>query len=173
MKRSLWALVIAVPLIVLLALGFTRDPSTISSPLLRHRAPAIRLRTLDHRPFSLASLRGSPVVVNFWASWCVGCKIEHPYLVDAYRIYHPQGVLFVGIVYQDSVSNARAFLREHGGGWPNLQDPSENTAINYGVYGVPETFFIDRNGVIRDKSTGPVTPELLNLNIELLLGSKP
>jgi cytochrome c biogenesis protein CcmG/thiol:disulfide interchange protein DsbE len=173
MKRALWAPLLAAPLLVLLAFGFARNPDVASSPLLHHQASAIHLRTLDNAPFSLASLRGKPVVLNFWASWCLGCKIEHPYLVQAWHAYRREGAAFVGIVYQDTASNARAFLRERGGGWLNLQDPDQRTAIDYGVYGVPETFFIDRRGVIRDKSTGPVTPELLSRDIQQLLQSKP
>ncbi len=169
MKRALWAVVIAVPVVLLLASGFGRDPGAISSPLLKHRAPAFTLRTLDDQPFSFASLRGRPVVLNFWASWCVGCKLEHPYLVDAWRTHSPQGVAFVGVVYQDTRSDARAFMKEGGGGWPNLMDPGQKTAIDYGVYGIPETFFIDRKGIVRYKSIGPVTPELLDLQIHRLL----
>jgi len=133
----------------------------------------MHLRTLNNASFSLDSLRQQPVVLNFWAPWCLGCKIEHPYLVRAWHAYRREGVAFVGIVYQDTASNARAFLREHGGGWLTLQDPDQRMAIDYGVYGVPETFFIDRHGVIRDKSTGPVTPELLSRDIQQLLQSKP
>jgi len=138
MKRALWAPLLAAPLLALLAFGFARNPDAASSPLLHHQASAIHLRTLDNAPFSLASLRGKPVVLNFWASWCLGCKIEHPYLVQAWHAYRREGVAF-----------------------------------DYGVYGVPETFFIDRRGVIRDKSTGPVTPELLSRDIQQLLQSKP
>ena len=98
---------------------------------------------------------------------------QTPDLIQAWHTYRRHGVVFIGIVYQDTASNARAFLREHGGGWLTLQDPDQRTAIDYGVYGVPETFFIDRRGVIRDKSTGPVTPELLSRDIQQLLQSKP
>ena len=172
MKRGLWALVIAVPLVLLLASGFGRDPNAVASPLLNKPAPTFTLRSLDDRPVSLASLRGRPVVLNFWASWCVACKYEHDALLNAWQAYRSSGVAFVGVDYEDRLTDARAFLREQGGGWVNLQDPSQRTAIDYGVYGVPETFFIDARGVVRYKSTGPVTPELLAREIPRLLRSR-
>jgi len=142
MKRALWAPLLAAPVLVLLALGFARNPDAASSPLLHHQASAIHLRTLNNAPFSLATLRGQPVVLNFWASWCVGRKIEHSYLVQAWHAYRQNGVAFVGIVYQDTRSNAQAFLRQHGGGWLNLQDPEQHTAIDYGVWGIPRLFLL-------------------------------
>jgi cytochrome c biogenesis protein CcmG/thiol:disulfide interchange protein DsbE len=169
-KRSVWALVIAIPVILLLASGFGRDPNAIASPLLNKPAPRFTLRTLDNRPVSMANLRGRPVVLNFWASWCVSCQQEHRNLMAAWRAFRQSGVVFVGIDYEDRASDARDFLHRYGGGWPVLQDPGQQTAINYGVYGVPETFFIDRSGIVRYKSTGPVTPALLARDIPKLVG---
>lgn len=171
MKRAIWALVIAIPLVALLAFGFGRDPSAIASPLLNKRAPGFTLHTLDGQSLSLRHFRGKPVVVNFWASWCTACKLEHPYLVQAWHTYTP-AVAFVGVVYEDSAKNARAFMRRYGGGWPDVLDPAQRTSINYGVYGVPETFFIDRQGIIRAKVTGGVTPQILDGEIEMLLASR-
>lgn len=99
--------------------GFGRDPSLISSPLISHRAPDFALRTLDGKLFSLASTHDKPVVLNFWAS-CPACKDEHPYLVQGWEEYRASGVVFAGIVYQDTSGDARAFIKEYGGGWPNL-----------------------------------------------------
>ncbi len=172
MKRALWALVIAVPLVALLAAGFGRDPSAISSPLLNKQAPAFTLRSLDGKPVSLVSLRGKPVIVNFWASWCLSCKDEHTYLLDAWRAYSSRGVAFLGVIYQDTPSDARAFLNQNGRGWPQLRDPGQQTAVDYGVVKIPETYFIDRHGIIRYKSLGPVTPELLAQQIGRLLGKE-
>jgi len=169
MKRSVWALVLAVPLVVILASGFGRNPGEIASPLVNHAAPNFVLRSLDDRMVSLSSLRGRPVVVNFWASWCVSCKDEHGYLLDAWHAYAPQGVVFIGVIYQDSTSGARAFLKERGGGWSAVQDPGSRTAIDYGVTGVPETYVVDRRGIVRSMSRGPVTPGLLAQDIESLL----
>lgn len=172
MRRSAWALVVAVPVVLLLASGFRRDPTAIVSPLVNHSAPSFTLHSLDGREVSLASLRGRPVVVNFWASWCLSCKDEHRYLGEAVRAYGPRGVAFVGVIYQDSPAAAHAFLRQHGGGWPALEDPGSRTAIDYGVTGVPETYFIDRRGIVRSMSRGPVTPDLLMRDINPLLGAQ-
>jgi len=170
MKRALWSLIIAVPLVALLAAGFGRDPSAIVSPLLNKQAPEFTLRSLDNKPVSLASLRGRPVVLNFWASWCLSCKDEHAYLLDASRAYAADGVTIVGVLYQDTPADARAFLNQYGsGGWPQLRDPGQRTAIDYGVVKVPETYFIDRRGVIRYKTVGPVTPDVLAQQIPRLL----
>jgi cytochrome c biogenesis protein CcmG/thiol:disulfide interchange protein DsbE len=157
-------------LLVVLAAGFGRDPNAIRSPLLGQAAPAFRLRSLDGRVLSLQALRGHPVLVNFWASWCTGCNVEHPYLVNAWQQYRRRGLRIVGVLYQDTAPDARTFLAQNGGGWPTVVDPGQTTAINFGVYGVPETFFIDRRGVIRYKSTGAVTPALLRAEIPRLMG---
>ncbi len=175
MKRAVGmtlGLVCAFALVALLAYGFARDPSAIASPLINKPAPDFALRTLDGRTLSLHDFRGKPVILNFWASWCTACKLEHPYLVQAWETYSPD-VTLVGVVYQDSAANGRAFMRQYGGGWPDVLDPGQRTAINYGVYGVPETFFIDRGGIIRYKVTGGVTPEILTGEIDRLLGSRP
>lgn len=166
--RMVWGLLFVVPLIVLLASGFGRDPNAIVSPLINHPAPGFTLRTLDGKKLSLSSYRGHPMVLNFWASWCTSCKWEHPFLVQAWETYSPD-VSFVGVVYEDTAANARSFMRQYGGGWPDVLDPDGATAINYGVSGVPETFFIDRRGIVRFKSTGPVTPSLLVRDINSLL----
>jgi len=135
-------------LIVALALGFRHDPNSITSPLVTKPAPSFALRLLDGKgTVSLAALRGRPVIVNFWASWCVACVDEHNYLRAAWQTYGDQ-VAFVGIDYQDSAADAQKFMKDHGGGWPVVQDPGQGTAIGFGVYGVPETYFIDRQGVI-------------------------
>jgi cytochrome c biogenesis protein CcmG, thiol:disulfide interchange protein DsbE len=175
MRRTVVAIVLAVAgvaLIALLAFGFGKDPSVIASPLIDKPAPVFTLKTLDGKSLSLRQLKGRPVVVNFWASWCLECKVEHPYLVDAWSTYPSTQIAFVGVVYQDSPSAARSFMEQHGGGWPSVMDPGGLTAINYGVYGVPETFFIDARGIIRYKQIGPVTPELLVQQIDRLVHEK-
>jgi cytochrome c biogenesis protein CcmG/thiol:disulfide interchange protein DsbE len=158
MRRVLWALVLAVPLTGLLAFGFSRDPNAPVSPLLGKSAPGFRLESIDGKPIALSTLRGRPVVLNFWASWCVGCRQEHAYLAQAWRRYGPRGVAFVGIVFNDGSGAARDFMRQWGGGWPSLSDPGQQTAVDYGVAQIPETFIMDRSGVVRLKSAGPITP---------------
>lgn len=171
MRRALWALVIVVPLAMVLALGFGRDPSVIASPLLNKPAPGFTLRTLTGHPFSLARLRGQPVVLNFWASWCTTCQAEHPALLAAWRAYGRR-VAFVGVGFRDTGADLRAFMRQYGGAWSVLQDPGAQTAINYGVAGPPETFFIDRHGIVRYKAIGPVDAALLAREIPRLLGGR-
>jgi cytochrome c biogenesis protein CcmG/thiol:disulfide interchange protein DsbE len=169
-RRAVWAVVIVVPIVAVLAYGFGRNPDTIASPLIGKPASGFVLRTLDgRRVVSLATLRGHPVIVNFWASWCADCKIEHADLVAAWQRYARHGVTFVGIDYQDSAADARQFMRQQSGGWPVVGDPSQRTAIDYGVYGVPETFFIDKRGIVRYKTIGPVAWSDLQSRIERLM----
>lgn len=176
MKRRFWMVTIggiAALFLVLLATGFRQDPNAISSPLIRKPAAAFALRAIDgNRTVSLAGLRGEPVVLNFSASWCVDCRIDQEYLSAAWEKYASRGVKFVSVLYQDNASSMRAFTRQYGGGWPIVRDPGQLTAINYGVYGVPETFFIDRRGIVRYKSTGPVAWDELNSHVQELLRSR-
>ncbi len=165
MKRAFWALVIAVPLVALLAAGFQHDPNAVKSPVVNGPAPGFALRTLDGKALSSRELRGKPVIVNFWASWCLDCQYEHPDLMRAWKTYG-NAVTFVGIDYQDQASDARSFLKKYGGGWTQLVDPDQHTAIDFGVYGVPETYFIDRHGVVRYKATGPVTWDVMTREIK-------
>ncbi|NIP82367.1 MAG: redoxin domain-containing protein, partial [Gemmatimonadetes bacterium] len=127
----------------LLGYGMTRDPRAIPSPLVDKAAPAFHLESLTGDSVSLATLRGQVTVINFWASWRLACRQEHPALVRAWRRYEEGGapVRFLGIVYQDTRRNAVEYMRRPGGGWTNLLDPHTRTAIDFGVYGVPETYF--------------------------------
>ena len=174
-RRRRWRLVATVVTAVailtwFLAFGLSRDPTLIRSPLLGHRAPPFTLRTLDgSRTVALGALRGQVVVINFWASWCVACRVEHPALKASWERYRDQGVVLLGIDFQDQKQAALDFMRELGGDWPVLEDPGGRTAIGYGVYGIPETFFIGRDGVVRDKKVGPASYELLTDEIQRLL----
>ncbi len=160
---------IVVALIGLFGYGLTKDASLIPSPLVGSPAPEFRLARLDALDsVALSELRGRAVVVNFWASWCLACRQEHASLVRAWRRYRDRGVVMVGVIFQDSKANARAYLAENGGGWTQLVDPKSRMAINYGVYGVPETFFIDADGIVRHKHIGPVSDSLLDTEIEAL-----
>ncbi|HZS93522.1 MAG TPA: redoxin domain-containing protein [Chloroflexota bacterium] len=157
MRRALWAVVIAVPVIVLLATGFGRDPNVVATPMVGKRAPAFNLDRLSGGRLSIASLKGRPVLVNFWASWCTSCVQEQPYLRSVWKAYGKR-VAFVGVDYQESAGDARSYLRHSGPRWTILEDPGQQTAINFGVTGVPETFLIDRNGVVRYHFAGPIIP---------------
>jgi cytochrome c biogenesis protein CcmG/thiol:disulfide interchange protein DsbE len=134
-------------LVALLWFGFGRDPSLVADPLVNKPAPDFSLASTSGRIIRLHSFRGRPVVLNFFASWCVACKLEEHYLVQADKNWGKK-VTLLGIVYQDSSSAAAAFTRDQGGRWIDLVDSGAVTAINFGVTGVPETFFINRHGVI-------------------------
>ncbi|HYT80024.1 MAG TPA: TlpA disulfide reductase family protein [Actinomycetota bacterium] len=157
-------------LTALFAFGLKRDPTVIRSPLIGRAAPDFALPMLDGSgTVRLSDLRGQVVVINFWASWCAACREEHPNFVVAWERYRDQGVVFLGIVYQDSPSSARAYMRAMGGDWPNLVDPGARTALAYGVYGVPETFFIRPDGVVDYKRIGATSYDLLSNEIQRLL----
>ncbi|MBI3749470.1 MAG: TlpA family protein disulfide reductase [Chloroflexi bacterium] len=166
---SLVAGLVLVGLISLVAVGFTRDPGRIESPLIGRAAPGFRLDSLDGTTIDLAALRGRPVVLNFWASWCIPCRDEAPLLRAAQERYAPRNVRFLGIVYQDSAASAQAFVVRYGIAYPSLLDPDGRTALDYGVYGIPETYFIAADGTIRAKQIGPLDATSLDRQIEQAL----
>ncbi|HEY4413488.1 MAG TPA: redoxin domain-containing protein [Gaiellaceae bacterium] len=138
------ALVAVAGLLVLLVWRLTHQthPPKIGGP-----APNFTLRRINATgKLDLASLRGKPVVINFWASWCVPCKGEAKLLEQAWRQYRSQGVVFVGVDYHDVTSDARTFMSHHGITYPIVQDGSGMTGDEYGLTGVPETYFVDRSG---------------------------
>ena len=165
-------------LLAVLGFGLTVDPNEIDSPLVGRPAPEFELGTFSgDESVGLSDLRGQVIVLNFWASWCLPCIEEHDVLLDAWRTYAEQGVEVVGVLYQDSPDRADVFLDEHGGGWLQLHDADSRAAIEYGVYGVPETFVIGADGVIAFKKVGPIeAPELTAVLEEALTarnGSEP
>ena len=165
------ALVIAalVALIVVLALGFRRDPHDIRSAAVGKPAPAFDLTPLDGGGrVGLEQYRGKVVVVNFFASWCVPCREEHPALVRAWERYRTSDVVLVGVLYQDSVASGREFVRRLGTTWPTAIDDDGRTALGFGVFGIPETFFIGRDGVIAGRHIGPINEATLVNGIDAL-----
>jgi cytochrome c biogenesis protein CcmG, thiol:disulfide interchange protein DsbE len=172
-NRAAVAAAAAIPIIALLAFGLTRDPRSIESPLPGRLAPDFALPVMDSADsVRLAELRGHVVVVNFWASWCVPCLIEHPVLTDAADRYYERGVRFIGILYRDAPENAVRWIDRLGGqNYPTLEDAGSRAAIEYGLFGVPETFVIDRDGRVAYKHLGPITREQLARVIEPLLES--
>ncbi|MFQ5889115.1 MAG: TlpA family protein disulfide reductase [Gemmatimonadota bacterium] len=171
MRRGVrWLLpLLALPFLALLAFGLTRDTFVLPTPLIGEAAPAFHLETLDGDSLALEELRGQVVVLNFWASWCLPCRGEHDVLRRAEEEYAGRDVRIVGVVYQDSRVNARRFLEQLGGGWTSVLDPATRTAIDYGVYGVPETFFLDREGRVAYKQVGPLTWEIVSARVDSLL----
>ena len=156
----------AVPLLALLAFGLTRPAKKLPSALVGKQAPSFRGQTLDGDTASLGELRGNVTILNFWASWCVPCRQEHPVLMRATRTWPDDSVSLVGVVYQDGRSNARAFMQRYGGSWTSILDPGTRTAIDYGVTGVPETFFIGPDGTVVSKHTGPMSWEILRAGVD-------
>ncbi|HWE25357.1 MAG TPA: redoxin family protein [Myxococcales bacterium] len=154
-KVLIAGLVVVLPLLAVLVMNLGRDPHSIRSPLIGKPAPPFSLKPVGGgAAIDLASLRGRPVVVNFWATWCVPCLEEHAALTAAARTF--SDAQFLGVVYEDEESNAKAFTTERGGAYPSMMDPDGRMAIAYGVFGVPETFFIDRDGRIVEKYVGPL-----------------
>lgn len=154
----------------ILAFGLSRDPGVVGSALIGRPAPDFALETLQgDATVRLAELRGQVVVVNFWASWCRECRVEHPDLVAAWERYRDRGVVFLGIAFQDRPSASRAYVEDVGGGWPTLADPGSRAAIAYGVFGIPETFVIDRSGLVGRRYVGPVRYDDLTHDIDRFL----
>ncbi len=155
----------------LFGFGLSRDPDVVQSVLVGRPAPDFSLEALDANGPSirLSDFRGQVVVLNFWASWCADCRVEHPNLLAAWQRYRDQGVVFLGIPFEDAASASRAFQTELGGGWPLLRDPGSRTAITYGVYGVPETFIVRPDGVIAYKQIGPIPYTALTEEITRML----
>ena len=166
-----WAIPAAVvPVLLLLAYGFKINPHEIPSPLLNRPAAAFSLTTFSGAPISLESLRGNVVVLNFWASWCnPACYDEAPTLERTWRDYKGKGVTVVGVDVQDKEEAAREFLAKFNHSFPNAPDPRGRVSVDYGVYGVPETFFIDRKGRVRFKVVGGLTDETARHHLDALL----
>jgi cytochrome c biogenesis protein CcmG/thiol:disulfide interchange protein DsbE len=152
-------LLVLAGLIALFAVGLQRDPRLVPSPLIGKPAPAFDLPTLDGtRPrMSEHDLRGAPVLVNFFASWCAGCQEEHPMLLQLAR---SGAVRIVGVDYKDTEEAGRDWLQQRGNPYAQVvSDADGRTGIDWGVYGVPETFVLDAQGIIVYKQIGPVTAE--------------
>jgi len=163
--------VVTAPLVAILATGFGTDPRGRSNALEGREAPVFSMTVLgeDGQKVDLADLRGKPVVLNFWSTWCQPCKIEHPHLVKGAQTYGPKGVAFYGVLFSDDPDNAERFLKREGHAFPVLYDPAQRVAIDYGVTGVPETFFINAEGQIIRKVSGPVSFAEISATVEPLL----
>ena len=167
-------LVAVAALVWVLAFGFREsyDPQAVPSVLENKPAPPFALTKLDGGQLTLAELRGRPIVVNFWSSWCEPCKAEHRTLQAAAKMFADRAH-FVGVVYQDTPELARSYLQGRGSAFPQLLDPDSRVAIDYGVAGVPESFFIDGDGVVRQKFVGPMSYDVIRQFLEPLLASAP
>lgn len=132
-------------------------------------APAFALADLDGNPVSLDELRGRPVLVNFWASWCGPCVDEFPALRDAMARHAASDLAVIGVVFNDHSEDARAFMARMGATWPAVMDPGGAVAERYAIFGPPETFFIGRDGVVAARQIGPFTPAGLEEKLAIIL----
>ncbi len=168
--KFLIPLVLFVVLVVFLAVGLSRDPHEVPSPLIGKPAPSFNLPQLadPSKNFSPESMKGQVWVLNVWASWCVACREEHPVLVELGKL---NVAPIVGLDYKDKRDDALAMLARQGDPYVlSVSDVNGRVGIDYGVYGVPETYVIDKAGIIRFKHIGPITMNLLNQKMIPLLG---
>jgi cytochrome c biogenesis protein CcmG, thiol:disulfide interchange protein DsbE len=167
--KQLWLPLGFLALVALLGVGLNLNPREVPSPLIGKPAPAFQLPLLaaPDKTFSQQDMLGKVWVLNVWASWCAPCLVEHPQIT---RIAEKVGAPVVGLNYKDAREDAIPWLKRNGDPFfATVYDSAGRIAIDYGVYGVPETYVIDRKGVIRYKRVGPVTPEILREKIEPLL----
>jgi len=168
--RALWVLGIFIALVMLLAAGLTLNPREVPSPLVGKAAPPFELPLLrdPDKTFTTKERLGSVWLLNVWASWCVSCRDEHPVLLELAKT---GAVPVYGLNYKDRREDGLRWLAAYGDPYRlSVVDPQGRIGIDYGVYGVPETYVIDKRGVIRYKQIGPVTREVLAQKILPLVG---
>ena len=164
-RRLIITASIIAPLLALFAYGFMRDARYIHSPLIAKPAAPFTITLFDGTTLSLESLRGKAVFLNFWASWCPPCRAEARDLESAWRKVKDQNVVYIGVALQDTEENARAFLKEFDITYPNGRDESGRISVDYGVWGIPESFFIDSQGRITYKHTGGIRAALVETKL--------
>lgn len=154
---------------------FGQDPRLVDSPLVGEPLPSISLPYLEQDGLlAFEDWRGDILVLNFWASWCFPCRLEHQWLTSAAAVYEDRGVHFIGVLHQDSEPSAVEFLDEFGRGvnYSYVTDPDSRVAVELGLFGVPETYFVDSSGTITGRIQGEVTPGALVDTIEDLLAGR-
>jgi cytochrome c biogenesis protein CcmG/thiol:disulfide interchange protein DsbE len=160
-RRGLWIAVgVLVPVFLLVVVFATRPSAStrsVKSPLLGKPAPAAESTTIDGEAVKLSDLEGKWVVVNFFATWCVPCRIEHSELVKFHEAHQAAGdAAVIGVVFSDSSQAVKEFRKDEGGTWPMLTDPGGSIALHFGVSGVPESFLVDPDGIVRSRILGGV-----------------
>jgi cytochrome c biogenesis protein CcmG/thiol:disulfide interchange protein DsbE len=181
-KRAAIGVLFVVPVAYLFANGMTKDPREIVSPLPGKDAPSFALEVFapGQEPLAravgdtvhLADLKGQVVVLNFWASWCLACRDEHAVLSEVAKSYAGKPVHFLGVLYNDQPAAGVDWIKQMGGqSYPSVNDPNARVAIDYGLYGVPETFFLDATGRVAYKHTGPVTAAVLRAKVDSLMAA--
>ena len=154
---------------------FGQDPRLVDSPLIGRPISDMRFDYLEQDgTFAIADQRGTVLVINFWASWCFPCRLEHDDLTSTALAYQDRGVHFLGIVYQDEPEQASAFLDEFGRGtnYSYVVDPDSRAIVELGVFGVPETYIVDANGIIQGKIAGEVNAAVLQRALDQVLAGQ-
>jgi cytochrome c biogenesis protein CcmG/thiol:disulfide interchange protein DsbE len=167
--KFLLPLLLFIVLVIFLAIGLNRDPQEVPSPLINKPAPAFEIPQLSeaNQSFSPVSMKGQVWILNVWASWCVACREEHPVLVELAK---SKIAPIIGLDYKDKREDALAMLAKQGNPYLlSAFDANGRVGIDYGVYGVPETYVIDKAGMIRFKHIGPITMNILNQKIYPLI----
>jgi cytochrome c biogenesis protein CcmG/thiol:disulfide interchange protein DsbE len=163
--KHLIPLAVFLVIAVFLGIGLTRDPRQLPSPFIGKPAPAFRVPQVHaaDKTFSPEDMKGQVWMLNVYASWCVACREEHPLLVE---IAKSNAVPLVGLDYKDKREDALKLLQQQGNPYTlSAFDADGRVGIDFGVYGVPETFIIDKQGIIRHKQIGPITPDALQNEI--------
>jgi cytochrome c biogenesis protein CcmG/thiol:disulfide interchange protein DsbE len=162
---------VALLLVYLLFVPVGRTDSTTvgGHPLMGKEAPEIDLVTLDGEPVTLSELRGQPVLVNFWATWCLPCREEFPLMAAAYAEHADDGLEILGVVHDDTVNGARAFAADMNAEWPMLDDVDDVAWQDYTGVGMPTSFFVDSDGIVKAFSLGGFTEEGLAAQLETIL----
>jgi cytochrome c biogenesis protein CcmG/thiol:disulfide interchange protein DsbE len=175
-SRMVWVVIAAglafLVVAVIFAGRFGTDPGISSSPLIGQPAPNSQIALMDGSgSIEIDDYPDDIRVINYWASWCLGCRTEHQALLAAALDYSAYGVTFIAINYQDTPTNANDFLDELGRSAVTVYtvDEDSRTAFQWGVIGLPETFFVDREGIVVGKVSGPVSYELLSLTIDQII----
>ncbi len=156
-------------LVFVLVGGFGRDPHEVPFMLTAQAAPSFSVERVEGGSVSLAELRGKPMLLNFWSTWCVPCKQEQPLLEWAAEKLSSK-ITFVGVVYEDTTPNVQEYLKNMPSHWLQTLDPQGRMAVDYGLSGVPETYFIDAAGTIRYKHIGPIDRDTLLKKLLLIAG---
>lgn len=167
--RPLNHIVLLLLFLVLAGCGGEQGGKKIALPNEGDPAPLLKLVTFSGADIDIADFKGSPVVINFWASWCKPCKHEAEALEKTYRVFKKAGVEFVGVAVQDKDKNSLAFIKEYGITYPNGPDHTGVLSATYKIYGIPRTFVVDREGRFAFIHTGAITGKVLGAEIEKVL----
>jgi len=173
-RRVRWGWIVAFATLALL-MGFLGWGlwKSLTGPRSSGVAPDFTVESYDGRAVTLSEQRGQVVIVNFWASWCLPCREEAAYLEQTWRKYKDKGVMFVGVDWVDTPTNALAYIKEFDITYPNGPDLGTKIAQVYRIQGVPETYYVDKRGMLRGVHIGPLKSPELDQKIDELLAEKP